>query len=113
LHGDSKAFIKILFAQNAVWLISLKAYFRVADRFPRPRKKPCNWWGNNQGDNTMSAVTHDVLVKRSPGKKRSKRMSALRKLRAALARRKLEVMHEEELLQEQIYDVFADTEESK
>jgi hypothetical protein len=40
-------------------------------------------------------------------------MSALRKLRAALARRKLEVMHEEELLQEQIYDVFADAEESK
>jgi len=60
----------------------------------------------------MSAVTHDVIVKRSRGKKRRKSMSALRKLRAAMARRKLEEMHEEEILKEQIYDVFADSEES-
>jgi hypothetical protein len=60
----------------------------------------------------MSAVTHDVIVKRSRGKKRRKSMSALRKLRAAMARRKLEEMHEEEILKEQIYDVFADPEES-
>lgn len=60
----------------------------------------------------MSAVSHDVIVKRSKGKKRRKSMKALRKIRAALARRRLEEMHEEELLQEQIYDVFADTEES-
>lgn len=69
--------------------------------------------GNSQGDYTMSAVTHDVIVKRKPGKKRRKSMSALRKIRNALARRKLEEMHEEELLQEQIYDVFADAEEPK
>ena len=61
----------------------------------------------------MSAVTHDVIGKRRPGKKRRKSVSALRKLRNALARRKLEEMHEEELLQEQIYDVFADPEKSK
>jgi len=60
----------------------------------------------------MSAVTHDVIVKRSKGKKRRKSMSALRKIRAAMARRKLEEMHEEEILKEQIYDVFADPEES-
>lgn len=39
-------------------------------------------------------------------------MRALRKIRAAMARRKLEEMHEEEILKEQIYDVFADPEES-
>jgi hypothetical protein len=61
----------------------------------------------------MSAVTHDVIVKRKPGKKRSKGMAALRKLRNAMARRKLEEMREEELLQEQIFDVFADPEDSK
>jgi hypothetical protein len=60
----------------------------------------------------MSAVTHDVVVKRSRGKKRRKSMRALRKIRAAMARRKLEEMHEEEILKEQIYDVFADPEES-
>jgi len=61
----------------------------------------------------MSAVTHDVIVKRKPGKKRRKGMAALRKLRNAMARRKLEEMREEELLQEQIFDVFADPEDSK
>jgi len=61
----------------------------------------------------MSAVTHDVIVKRKPGKKRRKGIAALRKIRNALARRKLEEMREEELLKEQIYDVFADPEDSK
>ena len=56
----------------------------------------------------MSAVTHDVILKRKPGKKRRKGMATLRKIRRALARKKLEEMHEDELLQEQIYDVFAD-----
>ena len=68
---------------------------------------------NRLGGHTMSAVTHDVVVKRKSGKKRRKSVSALRKLRNALARRKLEEMHEEELLQEQIYDVFAETEDPK
>ena len=56
----------------------------------------------------MSVVTHDVILKRKPGKKRRKGMATLRKIRRALARKKLEEMHEDELLQEQIYDVFAD-----
>jgi hypothetical protein len=56
----------------------------------------------------MSAVTHDVVLKTKSGKKRRKSVSALRKIRNALARRKLEEMHEEEVLKEQIYDVFAD-----
>jgi len=59
----------------------------------------------------MSAVTHDVILKRKPGKKRRKSMAALRKLRQAMARRKLEEMQEEEILKEQIYDVFADGED--
>ena len=61
----------------------------------------------------MSAVTHDVIEKARTGKKRRKSLSALRKIRNALARRKLEEMHEEELLQEQIYDVFAEAGEVK
>ena len=61
----------------------------------------------------MSAVTPDVIIDRKPGKKRRKGLAALRKIRNALARRKLEEMHEEELLKEQIYDVFADPEDSK
>jgi hypothetical protein len=40
-------------------------------------------------------------------------VSALRKIRNALARRKLEEMHEEEVLKEQIYDVFADPDDGK
>jgi hypothetical protein len=61
----------------------------------------------------MSAVTPDVIIDSKPGKKRRKGIAALRKLRNALARRKLEEMREEELLKEQIYDVFADPEDSE
>ncbi len=60
----------------------------------------------------MSAVTPDVVFKSKPAKKRRKSMATIRKLRNALARKKLEEMHEEEILQEQIYDVFADVEDS-
>ena len=56
----------------------------------------------------MSAVTHDVVLKRKPRKKRSKGEAALRTMRRALARRKLEQMREDEILHEQIYDVFED-----
>ena len=56
----------------------------------------------------MSAVTEDVVLKKKPRKKRAKGMAALRKIRRALARKKLEEMREEEILKENIYDVFAD-----
>jgi len=57
----------------------------------------------------MSVVTHDtILGKHKPRKGRRKGLAALRKMRRALARRRLEEMREEEQLQEQIYDVFAD-----
>ena len=57
----------------------------------------------------MSVVTQDtVLEKRKSRKGRRKGIAALKKLRRAMARRKLEEMREEEQLQEQIYDVFAD-----
>jgi|COG998Drversion2_1049125.scaffolds.fasta_scaffold1636864_1 hypothetical protein len=56
----------------------------------------------------MSAVTEDVVLKKKPRKKRAKGMAALRKIRRALARKKLEEMREEKILQENIYDVFAD-----
>jgi hypothetical protein len=57
----------------------------------------------------MSAVTQDVVPKRKRrGKKRSKGMAALKALRKALARRKLEIMQEDAILKEQLYDVFAD-----
>jgi hypothetical protein len=56
----------------------------------------------------MSAVTEDVVLKRKPRKKRAKGVAALRKIRRALARKKLEEMREEEILKENIYDVFAD-----
>ena len=57
----------------------------------------------------MSVVTHDTaLEKRKSRKGRRKGVAALRKLRRAMARRKLEEMREEEQLQEQIYDVFSD-----
>jgi len=59
----------------------------------------------------MSAVTEDVILKRKPRKKRAKGMAALRKIRRALARKKLEEMREEEILKENIYDVFADEED--
>ncbi|MGD2138269.1 MAG: hypothetical protein PVF08_08435 [Gammaproteobacteria bacterium] len=54
----------------------------------------------------MSVVTHDVALKRKPRKKRGKGEAALRTLRRAMARRKLEQMREDEMLHEQIYDVF-------
>jgi hypothetical protein len=54
----------------------------------------------------MSVVTHDAVLKRKPRKKRRKGEAALRSLRRALARRKLELMREDEILHEQIYDVF-------
>jgi len=60
----------------------------------------------------MSVVTHDEVLKRKPGRKRRKGMAALRKLRQALARKKLEEMKDEELLKQQIYDVFADEDDS-
>ena len=56
----------------------------------------------------MSAVTEDVIPKRKPRKKRGKGIAALRKIRRSLARKKLEEMHEEQVLKENIYDVFAD-----
>jgi len=56
----------------------------------------------------MSVVTEDVVLKRKPRKKRAKGMAALRKIRRALARKKLEEMREEKILKENIYDVFAD-----
>lgn len=57
----------------------------------------------------MSAVTQDVVPKHKRGrKKRSKGMAALKALRKALARRKLEMMQEDAVLKEQLYDVFAD-----
>jgi hypothetical protein len=56
----------------------------------------------------MSAVTEDVIPKRKPRKKRGKGIAALRKIRRALARKKLEEMHEEQVLKENIYDVFAE-----
>ncbi len=57
----------------------------------------------------MSAVTQDVVPKRKNSrKKRRKGMAALKALRKALARRKLEIMQEDAILKEQLYDVFAD-----
>ena len=56
----------------------------------------------------MSVVTHDVVLKRKRRKKRGKGEAALRTLRRALARRTLEQMREDEILHEQIYDVFED-----
>lgn len=61
----------------------------------------------------MSAVTQDVILKRKPRKKRRKGEAALRSLRRALARRQLEQMREDEILNEQIYDVFEDDTISK
>ncbi|MGB5439339.1 MAG: hypothetical protein WBN57_09110 [Gammaproteobacteria bacterium] len=60
----------------------------------------------------MSAVTHDVILKPRKSKKRGKGNKGLRALRRALARRKLEQMRDDQLLQEQIYDVFEDSGET-
>ncbi len=56
----------------------------------------------------MAVTTHDTVFKTKPRRGRSKGMAAIRKLRQALARRRLEEMREERELQENIYDVFAD-----
>jgi hypothetical protein len=56
----------------------------------------------------MSAVTEEVILKRKPRKKRGKGIAALRKIRQAMARKKLEELHEEQVLKENIYDVFAE-----
>ena len=56
----------------------------------------------------MSAVTQDVVPKTKTRKKRTKGVAALRKIRRALARKKLEEMHEEKVLKDNIYDVFSD-----
>ena len=56
----------------------------------------------------MSVVTHDTLLKGKRRKGRPKGATALKKLRRALARRRLEEMREEEALKEQILDVLAD-----
>ena len=56
----------------------------------------------------MAVVTQDEVLTGKPKKKRRKGMAALRKLRRAVARRKLELMRDDNLLKEQLYDVFAD-----
>ena len=56
----------------------------------------------------MSAVTEDIIPKKKYRKKRGEGKDALRKIRRALARKKLEEMHEEKVLKENIYDVFAE-----
>ena len=57
----------------------------------------------------MSVVTHDTVLKKGKSKRgRRKGANALKKIKRALARRKLEEMRDEELLKEQIYDVLAD-----
>lgn len=56
----------------------------------------------------MSVVTHDVIPKAKKCRKRRKGVAALRKLRRALARKKIEEMKEDARLKEDIYDVFAD-----
>ena len=61
----------------------------------------------------MSAVIHDAALKPKAGKKRNKAGKALRAIRRALARRKLEQMRDEKLLEEQIYDVFEDARDSE
>jgi len=70
-------------------------------------------FGVTKGGKTMSAVTHDVILKRKPRKKRRKGEAALRSLRRALARRQLEQMRDDEILNQQIYDVFEDDTTSK
>jgi hypothetical protein len=68
---------------------------------------PARGWLLSGG--SMSAVTKDVIPKKKPGrKKRRKGMAALKALRAAIARRRVEVMQEDAWLQEQLFDVFAD-----
>ena len=57
----------------------------------------------------MSVATHDGVLKKDKSRRgRRKGLSALKKLKRAMARRKLEEMRDDELLKEQIYDVLAD-----
>ena len=56
----------------------------------------------------MSVVTHDVVLKRKARRKRRKSLASLRKLRQALARKRIEEMEDELRLKEHLYDVFAD-----
>ncbi len=57
----------------------------------------------------MGVATHDDVLKKGKSRRgRRKGVAALKKLRRALARRKLEEMRDEEMLREQIYDVLAD-----
>lgn len=56
----------------------------------------------------MAVTTHDTVFQAKPRRGRAKGMAAIRKLRHALARRRLEEIKEEKNLQENIYDVFAD-----
>jgi len=56
----------------------------------------------------MSVTIHDAVLSRGPRSGRRKGTDHLSKLREALARRKLEEMREQRLLEENIYDVFAD-----
>ena len=57
----------------------------------------------------MSVVTQDTVLKKGKSRRgRRKGAAALRKIKRALARKKLEEMRDDELLKEQIYDVLAD-----
>jgi hypothetical protein len=56
----------------------------------------------------MSVVTHDVVLKRKTRRKRRKNLATLRKMRQALARKRIEEMEEEQRLKEHLYDVFVD-----
>lgn len=57
----------------------------------------------------MSVTTHDTVLKKGKSRRgRRKGLSALKKLKRAMARKKLEEMRDDELLKEQIYDVLAD-----
>ncbi len=57
----------------------------------------------------MGVAIHDEVLKKTKSRRgRRKGVAALRKLRQALARRKLEEMRDEAMLQEQIYDVLTD-----
>ena len=60
----------------------------------------------------MAVVTQDDVLIGKPKKKRRKGLAALKKLRQAVARRKLEMMRDDELLKEQLFDVFADEDDA-
>jgi ribosomal protein L9 len=56
----------------------------------------------------MSVVTHDVILKRKARRKRRKNLATLRKMRQALARKRIEEMEDDQRLKEHLYDVFVD-----